>query len=336
MDLHLIEAQIRQQFDALHMPERAFGCYAAGAGQEPDSYTSLDVVLSRVIMGEDFHETLRTEEREAWCAYINSFAQEDGTYTCWNHSPQHANGMVIGALGPLGGKQLRAVSLYDEFNTPEKVGPWLETIDWSKQWSASHLFWGGMHCFAMSDDCDDAWRDAVFNWLDAELDPQTGWWRKGVAHSDRHQPLGGSVHIIPIYQHLGCAFPYPQQLVDSCLNLQMDNACWLAKHTTNLSYLELDALYVFAFCRQIIPDYRRKDVEVAVERYGNHAEAVWKQRSQEIVNAHPHHILAAVGIFGLLNQLNPQRWTHEKQWTDIFSDPRLYMVKEVSSSILVN
>ena len=58
------------------------------------------------------------------------------------HHPLHANGMVVGALGVLGGRQPAPVRLYDEFNSVDRVEAWLERLDWAGQWRASHHFWG--------------------------------------------------------------------------------------------------------------------------------------------------------------------------------------------------
>jgi hypothetical protein len=85
----------------------------------------------------------------------------------------------------LGGRQSLPVSLYEQFDELDEIEPWLEQIAWDRQWSASHLFWGGMHCYSMSSRCSAPWRERMFRWLDANLDPQTGWWRKGVPQSGR-------------------------------------------------------------------------------------------------------------------------------------------------------
>lgn len=98
--------------------------------------------------------------------------------------------MTIGALGVLGGRQKYPVKLYQAFNTVEKVGPLLEQINWAKQWGASHLFWGGIHCYSLSKTCDPAWLDYVFGWLDNNLDgtppreaPWATPWKQGYGSS---------------------------------------------------------------------------------------------------------------------------------------------------------
>ncbi len=93
-----------------------------------------------------------------WIEHINSFANEDGTYRTGIRAIEHANGTVIGALGALGGKQKYPVRLYDALDSAEKVGPWLEKINWKGQWSGSHVFWGAMHCFSLSSRCTPQWR----------------------------------------------------------------------------------------------------------------------------------------------------------------------------------
>ncbi len=92
-----------------------------------------------------------------------------------HHSQLHAHGMVIGALSALGEPMCYPHTLYAPFASPADVPGWLTRIDWAAQWSASHLFWGGMHCYSLSITCPSAWRDAIFVWLDEHLDRETGW-----------------------------------------------------------------------------------------------------------------------------------------------------------------
>ncbi|MBE7464020.1 MAG: hypothetical protein HS116_11115 [Planctomycetes bacterium] len=331
LNLAAVRADLNEHLESLRDRDGAYGSYRSGPRKRPDLYASCDVAIARAVMGDDLKALPETQRLE-WIAHINSFAAHnfdggpDGSYfDSMGHSKLHANGMVVGALGILGGKQRFPCKLYEAFDTPEKAGPWLETVDWVKQWSASHWFWGGMHCFSFSKRCTPAWFEAVFAWLDANLDPQTGWWRKGVPHQDRHQPLGGSVHIVPIYEHHGRAFPYPERVVDSVLALQLPNGCWL-DHAKGpmLNYLELDALYAYAVMRKWAPKYRLDEVRKSVDRYADAAIEYWNTRRGEFFKLHPHYALAAAGAFGLLQQLAPERFPDERRWTDIFSDRRLY------------
>jgi hypothetical protein len=324
-----IRRQVLAYLETAQVPGKPLGFYRdrPGTTNAPSLYAACDVAHIRTVMGEDLQKALTPAQRRAWIDHINSFAQPDGTYGPGrlNHSPQHANGMVIGALGVLGGRQLRPVQLYDAFDTPEKVGPWLEKIDWRKQWSGSHLFWGGMHCFSMSHRCSDAWRKTVFDWLDANLDPETGWWRKGVPHAGPFEPLGGGAHIWPIYQHHRQPFRFPERVIDSILALQKTNGCWLGYG----NYMDLDALYGLVYMRSLAPDYRRADILEAARRHGRG----WLDQWPAFLARKPdlHSLLAGVGAFGLLQQLLPETFVDDVRWTDIFSDPRLYQTRRVEA-----
>jgi hypothetical protein len=326
MDLREVRQEVLAYTGTLQVSGQPYGCYRLKPEGEAELYATCDVAIMRTVMGEDLKRSLTTQQRQEWIGYINSFAQEDGVYRGGRHSEQHRNGMVIGALGALGGQQRYRVRLYQEFGTIEKASTWLEGIDWSRQWAASHLFWGGMHCYSMSKDCLAAWREAVFAWLDANLDPESGWWRKGVAHSDRNQPLGGGAHIWPMYQHHAQPFPYPERVIDQILALQKADGDWLGFG----NYLDLDALYGLAYMQSQAPGYRRQDVRSAVRVHGDLAHQCYRGFMQGKPDTHI--LLAAVGELGLLNQLDPERFHDIVRWTDIFSDVRLYDTATVEHS----
>jgi hypothetical protein len=234
--------------------------------------------------------------------------------------------MVIGALAVLGGEQPYRVSLYDDFDDPAEIGPWLEKIQWERQWGASHLFWGGMHCFSMSKRCTQLWRDQVFQWLDTNLDPRSGWWRKGVPQAGRHiEVLGGAAHIWPIYQHHARRFPYPQQAIDSILAMQQTDGSWLGFS----NYMELDALYGLAYMRKQVPDYRGTDILGAARRHGR----LVRERYTQFMSACPgtHTLLAVVGTLALLQELDPEHFRDSVRWSDIFSDRRFYETARVEA-----
>lgn len=329
MNLTAVRTAFLDHLDTLRDREGSAGSYRGGRGQRTDLYASLDVALIRTIMGETLTSTLAPAERRAWADHIKSFQKPDGTYTdvFTHHSPLHAHGMVIGALGALGERMRYPHNLYAPFANPAEVPGWLAAIDWSAQWTASHLFWGGMHCYSLSSSCPEAWRQVVFAWLDERLDPATGWWVKGTPHADRHQALGGSAHILPIYQHHRRPFPAPERLIDSVLALQLPNARWWdGPIPYPASYLELDALYALKFAGDLAPNHRAGDIRGAVHRFGRHLELVWQTRRTELLAEHPHILLGLVGSFGLLQQHLPDDYPDTATWTDIFSDRRLYQV----------
>jgi hypothetical protein len=304
---------------------------AAVRAPDADFYTLADWSIIRTVMGEDLRR-LPDGERLPWLDRMTALQDPaDGSFPQFtsskftNHSKLHGNGTAVGAIGALGGAFRHPVRLYEPFAETARVSGWLDSaIDWSKQWSASHLFWGGVHCFACSPRAHAAWKHTVIGWLDREADPATGWWRRGVAHADRHQPLGGAVHILPIYQHLGRRFPHIAHTVDSTLALQLSGGNWLQGCNNGISYLDLDALYVFALGRLWSPGHRAAEVTSAIDRHATLVAADLDGHLTRALAGHAHGTLCLVGILGLHRQLAPQRFHDDRAWSDIFSDPALY------------
>ena len=338
LNLNEVRKSVGAQLNNILDKKGPYGSYRMGIKQRPDLYSACDVAQIRTIWGEDLQQTLSEAQRSEWVSHINSFAdRSDGSYfDRFGLSKLHANGMTIGALGVLGGQQKYPVKLYDDFNSSRNVIPWLESIDWSRQWSASHQFWGGIHCFSMSKSCEKSWLDVVFEWLNKNLDEKTGWWKKGVPHSDRHQPLGGSVHILPVYEHKDRIFPCPEQVIDSVLELQLPSKRWLDRGKLSdkyyMSYLELDALYALKYMQTLEPAYRKDDIQKAAIDYGLEVIDYWKNGMDEVLSMHPHRILAAIGTFGLLQHHLPEMFFDDVRWTDIFSDRRFYRTDQVEVS----
>lgn len=325
-----VRVAVQEWFDSLQVEGRPYGCLRAGPDREPDFYASADAAITRAVWGENLSKTLSPPMRREWTEYLNTYqSRDDGAYqTYTHHSKLHANGTAVGVLGVLGGEMRYPVRLYEEFDAPEKVVAWLESaIDWSRQWTASHLFWGGMHCFSLSTRATPQWRATVFDWLDAKLDPQTGWWLPNApSYARPEEPLGGGAHIWPMYQHHGRAFPYPRPLLDSILAMQKTDGSW----QTGWSYLDLDALYGLRFVGALAPGYREADIQRAVRKHARLVRSSWQDELQTLFEGHPHPMLAAIGIIGLHRQLRPQVFTDDRAWSDIFSDIRLYQTDAVT------
>jgi hypothetical protein len=339
--LSRVRADVLDYCERLRDRDGRCGAYRLAPRARCDLYASCDIALLRTIMGENLATALTAAQRAAWCDHINSFARHDfgrpadGSYSdTMGHSPLHANGMVIGALGVLGGRQPYPVQLYAAFDRPETVGPWLASLDWSGAWRTSHLFWGGVHCFSFSARAGADWLTAAFAWLEANLDPATGWWRAGTPHADRHQGLGGAAHLLPLFAHHGRRFPFPERVIDSVLGMQLPDGRWLdardgPERLHVMHYLELDALYALVLMRQFNPDYRRDDLTAAARRYGDLVRRYYAGHAAELYSLHPHLVLAAVGAFGGLQQLLPDEFVDDVSWSDIFSDRRFYRTRDV-------
>ena len=325
MNLAPLRDRFLEWIHALQSSGQPTGAYRIEPGSDPDLYGSCDAAISLAIMGVELDNTFTFTQRNEWAAFINQFAQDDGTYEGGRHCREHRNGTVIGALGILSGRQPRPVSFYSDYAGQALIAPWMDALDWPNQWAASHLFWGGPLMFSFSAKCPESWKQEMLQWLNRGLDPDTGWWHRLHSDTDCRQPIGGAAHIWPFYQHHGFPFPYPERVIDSILALQKPDGTWL--HFGN--YLDLDALYGLRFMQSFVPNYRKDDVRSAVERHAVRAEAELEPRLAEKPELHL--LMGIIGSLGLLNQHLPERFPDDRPWSDIFSDPRFYQTARVEA-----
>ena len=330
LDLATVRPSINNYFELLRFQNQPYGVYRmTPSSGTASNYATLDAAISRTIMGENFQTSLTAQQRTEWIGHIQSFARPDGTYSdTYGHNQLHANGMTISGLGPLGGKQqYPAGPLYAPFDTVAEATVYLDTqINWSNQWGESHKFWGGLDMFSHSSAAPTGWTDAVFTWLDAGVDPVTGWFKNPSSNTNG---LGGGAHIWPIYEQFGHAFPQPERVIDTVLSMQ--NAAGNFAGAGFGSYMNLDALYALRFMRDQAPGYRTAEINSAVELHGQ-----WmKNGLSAFLGGNPaaHPVLAVAGDFGLLNQLAPTLFPDSTgaHWSDIFTDPKLYQTAAVET-----
>ena len=329
LDLANVRPKIYTALGNLDIAGGGYGQYAMSVGgTTPGYYGSIDAALCRTIMGEDLLTSITEQQRTEWIAHLHSFALPDGSYTdTYGHSVLHANGQTIGALGALGGKQkYPADPLYAPFDTPSEAINYLETqIDWVNQWGAAHKFWGGLFMYSQGSRATSEWKNAVFDWLDTNVDPATGWWRIGQQPSSNTQGLGGGCHIWPIFEHCDHPFPYPERVIDRIIEMQGSSGDFGSIG----NYINLDALYALRYMGSLAPSYRVVDVRNAVEEHGQWLAA--NLNSYLASNPGAHSLMAVVGELGLMNQLAPDLFPDSTGavWTDIFTDPKFCRTADV-------
>jgi hypothetical protein len=205
---------------------------------------------------------LTDAERRAWIGYIQDQQRADGNYRHrTNHCPAHAFCHATGALNMLGGVQRHRPAFLDRYLKVESVGAWLTGINWQKPWGASHDIWGAGVPLACTPSTPQAWRDAVFAWLNEQVDPKTGMWRRGVKYTYLLEPLGGAFHIWPIYAALKREIPYPERIIDTVLAIQQADGSF----DGGFGYGHMDALWALAYLTERT-SHRREDVRAALDK----------------------------------------------------------------------
>jgi hypothetical protein len=258
-DLDAAKAAARAWYRRLQAPGRPFGAYRLTASKPPDLYASADIAWIRWMMND---LELSEEERRQWIAFIQAQQRPDGSYRhITGHCATHAFCHATGALNMLGGAHKHPPKLLNAYRDIARIPAWLDGIDWVRQWSASHDIWGAGLPLACTPSTPAAWRDALFGWLNAQVDPETGFWRTGVKARSRLEYLGGAFHIWPVYAAAGRPLPHPKRVINSVLKLQRPDGSF----DGGFGYGTMDGVWVLAYLTER-HEHRRGDVVAALKR----------------------------------------------------------------------
>jgi hypothetical protein len=207
----------------------------------------------------------------------------------------------VAALELLGARPMQPLRALDNLRTPEGIGDFLEGLHWSAPRAAAGGGAGVAGCFAVTGDVGPEWFQRYFDWLDAECDPATGFWRRGVK-SDPIEALGGAYQFYTVYDRLRRPMPHPRSLVTACVELQRTD--FLYKED-GPGWTELCAAFILdrAF-RQSGARYR--SVVEAFEGLARvSAERMADEPFREKLTENPHKVAAILGLAALLSGALP-------------------------------
>jgi hypothetical protein len=125
----------------------------------------------------------------------------------------------LGALEILGARPMQPLRALEPARTPAGIVELLESLDWANADAESARAAGVATCLATMVDVGPEWFERYIRWLDAEADPQTGFWRKGVPCAPP-RALQGAFQQYLVYDRCRAALPYPERALKTALSLQ--------------------------------------------------------------------------------------------------------------------
>ncbi|MBI4023697.1 MAG: hypothetical protein HY360_01870 [Verrucomicrobia bacterium] len=328
--------QIREEtcayFESLRDKRQPYGAYRDAPDSGAGFYGICDVALARRLMGEDLTR-LDADDRQSWSEHIHKYQDPvNGMFHCSYHIRGHALGTAVQALCALEMPLKRWPAAFDLVREPSAAVAFLELADWQRIWGNSHNLFGVL--VPCSHIAGPAWREAVWSWLDRELDSKTGLWRKGVQPCDPPhgwgvlEQLGGYVHIVPVYRHHKRHVLHLRALVQTILNLQRPDGAWF--HLPGASYMDFDALYALWLATEMETDLR-PGVEAAARKYaGLYLPKVSKQRLH--ANGAVHIVLCNITTLAILQRLLPDHIVASCGWGDIFDTADVYRLDRILPS----
>lgn len=320
IDLSRVRAKTTDWYERLAAPGQPYGAYRLLPGRPPDMYASADVAWIRWIM-DDLR--LSAAQRRQWIDFIQAQQNsKDGTYRhITGHCPAHAFCHATGALNMLGGKQRWAPRFLERYRNTQGIAAWLDQIDWVHQWGASHDIWGAGVPLACSPQTPDAWRTTLFEWLDNEVDPATGFWRRGQAARSPLESLGGAFHIWPIYAALGRPLPYPERVLDHVIKLQHEDGSF----DGGFGYGNMDGIWVLEYLLHQTT-YRHADVVAALQRNLDGLVQLYNNQPPRFYTD-AHSTESRIASLAILQDALPDQFADTGQWRNPWHERRLFAIE---------
>ncbi len=317
--LEAIRDATRAWYRKLQAPEAPYGAYRLKPTSKPDLYASADIAWIRWMM--DDLNALTPEQRRAWIDVIQDQQRPDGSYVhITGHCPTHAFCHATGALNMLGGKQRYRPKLLDPYLDVADMPRWLDSIDWTKPWGASHDIWGAGVPLACTPSTPQAWREALFAWLDKEVDPKTGMWRRGVPVESGLELLGGAFHIWPIYAAMGRELPHADEVIDFVLALQRADGSF----DGGFGYGNMDGAWVLAYLMER-RSHRRDEVREALRRCMAGLMKAYVRRHQHWLSD-AHGTESRIATIAIISEVLPELF-EGRAWRNPWHRRELFVIK---------
>ncbi|NVM27503.1 MAG: hypothetical protein HWN65_01565 [Candidatus Helarchaeota archaeon] len=292
------------------------GDYSYKRGKEiPDLYGSSDILMTLYAINE---LKLTENQRLEWIKRLQTFQDPK---TGWFkeaetlHFKEHSTAYCIAALNLIGGKPAFPLKFMKKMNTKRKLWRWLRWQLWSLIWSTSHRGPGVAAALAMTGEAPAGWFDWFFEWCNKKVDPKTGYWRLGFIHKlgmISKDEMAGAFHFYYIYEYFKHPLPYPKQIVDWTLRLQHNNGLW----DKNVPYcIDLDGVYSLARASKAANNYRKRDVERALEKTLHTIVTCLNDKEFLFKNyRNSHRLVGALAAVAEIQDYMPDRLDTPKKW----------------------
>jgi len=183
-----------------------------------------------------------------------------GLYRETTHHPIHTTAHCIAALELFDAGPEHALAELAGLREPAAIEGFLDRLEWARDpWRASHQGAGVYAALTLAGEAGLAFEDRYFAWLAAEVDPVTGFVRRGhlppVTHSGvttLFPHLAGTFHYLFNFEHARRAWPQPDSLAATCLELRREALFPVGRM---VGFAEID--WVFCLARSLRQDSRR-------------------------------------------------------------------------------
>ena len=191
------------------------------------------------------------EERVLWISTLQGMQNpETGLFLEGTHHTIHTTAHCLAALELFDARPLYPLRALEPCLDFEHLHAFLWNLDWDhRPWDNSHQGAGLFASLAVTHTCSLSWQNDYFSWLASHADPETG---LGLKNRRGDAPLAwqlfGWFHYFFNHEYAHRAIPYPEKIVDSCINLYLNRELG-EKFAREIGFMEID--WVFALNRAL-------------------------------------------------------------------------------------
>jgi hypothetical protein len=213
-------------------------------------------------------------ERAGWIETLRGLQDaESGAFREATHHPIHTTAHCIAALELFEITPAHPLAFLAEFKNPAAMVSFLDHLDWAgNPWNESHRGAGLYAALTLAGESGPVWEDAYMDWLSGRFDPSTGLLRQGCAPAPGGENeaaifphLAGTFHYLFNLEHARRPLPYPQQLVETCLEIWRRRLFPLG---CQVGFAEIDWVYCLARARRQ-SGHRFAEAQQALEEFAS-------------------------------------------------------------------
>lgn len=160
-------------------------------------------------------------ERKKWIEVLQGFQDsKTGIFYETTHHEFHTTAHCIAALELFDAYPLYPLSKMGKYKDFKEFCKMCEEMDWLRHGRAAHPAAGLYAAFVITNCIDNQWVQNHFEWFDKNCDCETGMWanKPDFDYPGWHQ-IADSFHFLFNYEHAKHPIPYPEKLIDSCIDI---------------------------------------------------------------------------------------------------------------------
>ena len=218
-----------------------------------------------------------SSEREKWITTMQNMQNpKTGMFNEATHQTLHTTAHCIAALELFDAKPKYEIT--KKYKSVEALYNLLDNLDWKNHpWTESHNGAGIYVIMNLTDNADEKWNDAYFEWLWNESDENTGLFGKS-AIANRgvkyFEYMAGTFHYLFNLEYARMPLKYPEKLIDICLWMykNIDNGELGEDFLNKIAFIQVDWVYCitralrqcghrYAECISVLEDFAEKYID---------------------------------------------------------------------------